>query len=113
MEISSGFVSTKTKLMNLVLQRWPTFPRTFLIIFPQKIEISKTILDRENIPRTKKHYNIIVYFLRLSPKNRSKSSVILYIIDKTNLLAALYAVTVATAMFVMPVIYHSSRSSML
>ncbi len=51
MEISSGFVKTRTKLMNAVLQRWPTFPKTFLIIFRRKIEIRKSVLDGKNILR--------------------------------------------------------------
>ena len=38
---------------------------------------------------------------------RSKSSVIFTFFDNVILLAALYAVTVATAMFIMPVIYHA------
>ena|SRR5215813_3876333 len=45
MEISSGFIKRKTKLMNSVLQKWPTFPKTFLIIFRQKIKIQKSVLD--------------------------------------------------------------------
>ena len=53
MEISSGLVKRKMKLMNSVLQRWPTFPKTFLIIFRRKIKIQKSVLDGKNI--TRKH----------------------------------------------------------
>jgi hypothetical protein len=47
MEISSGSVKKKMKIMNSVLQKWPTFPKTFLIIFRRKIKIQKSVLDEK------------------------------------------------------------------
>ena len=52
MEISSGFIKRKTKLMNSVLQKWPTFPKTFLIIFRRKIKTQKSVLDGKKCIKT-------------------------------------------------------------
>jgi hypothetical protein len=42
------------------LQRWPTFPKTFLIIFRRKIKIQKSVLDGKNITRKHKKTDAII-----------------------------------------------------